>query len=234
LGAFDRSPSAKKGDAMDMTQQRVKMVDNQLRPFDVSQYDVIAAFLDVPRELFVPEKQRAMTYSDAEIEIVDGDDVRRMIRPMHLARMVQAANLSKDSVVLDLGCLTGYSSAILSRLCGSVVALETNEAMAARATDALSDADIDTVAVLAGDLADGYPSEGPFDAILLGGAVDDVPEGLMKQLREDGVLITVLGTGGAGRAVSVKRDGDINTAVTLFNCSAPLLPGFAKEAAFAF
>lgn len=219
---------------MDMTQQRVKMVDNQLRPFDVSQYDVIAAFLDVPRELFVPEKQRAMTYSDAEIEIVDGDDVRRMIRPMHLARMVQAANLSKDSVVLDLGCLTGYSSAILSRLCGSVVALETNEAMAARATDALSDADIDTVAVLAGDLADGYPSEGPFDAILLGGAVDDVPEGLMKQLREDGVLITVLGTGGAGRAVSVKRDGDINTAVTLFNCSAPLLPGFAKEAAFAF
>lgn len=219
---------------MDMMQQRVKMVDNQLRPFDVSQYDVIAAFLDIPRELFVPEKQRALAYSDAEIEIVDGDDVRAMIRPMHLARMVQAANLSKDSVVLDLGCLTGYSSAILSRLCGSVVALETNEAMAARATDALSDAGIDTVAVLAGNLADGYPSEGPFDAILLGGSVEVVPEGLMKQLREDGVLITALGSGGAGRAVSVNRDGETNTTVTLFNCSAPPVPGFAKEQAFTF
>lgn len=219
---------------MDMMQQRVKMVDNQLRPFDVFQYDVVAAFLDVPRELFVPEKQRVLAYSDAEIEIVDGDEVRRMIRPMHLARMVQAANLSKDSVVLDLGCLTGYSSAILSRLCGSVVALETNDSMAARATDALSDADIDTVAVLAGNLADGYPSEGPFDAIVLGGAVDEVPEVLMEQLREDGVLITALGTGGAGRAVSIKRDGQTNTAVTLFNCSAPLLPGFAKEPAFTF
>ena len=147
---------------------------------------------------------------------------------------IQMRNLSKDSVVLDLGCLTGYSSAILSRLCGSVVALETNDAMAARATDALSDADIDTVAVLAGNLADGYPSEGPFDAIVLGGAVDEVPEVLMEQLREDGVLITALGTGGAGRAVSIKRDGQTNTAVTLFNCSAPPLPGFAKEQAFSF
>lgn len=217
-----------------MTEQRIKMVDNQLRPFDVFQYDVLAAFLEVPRDIFVPQNKRALAYSDAEIEVADGDILRRMIRPMHLARMVQSAGLTRDSVVLDVGCLTGYSSAILSRLCGSVVALETSDAMVRRATDALSEADIDTVAVLEGPLADGYASEGPFDAILLGGAVDEVPEKLVAQLREDGVIIGPLGSGGAGRAVSIKRDGDGHTVVPLFNCSAPSLPGFEREDAFTF
>lgn len=220
--------------AATMTEQRIKMVDNQLRPFDVFQYDVLAAFLEVPRELFVPQNKRVLAYSDAEIEIADGDEFRRMIRPMHLARMVQAAELNRDSVVLDVGCLTGYSSAILSRLCGSVVALETSDAMVRRATDALDDADIDTVAVLEGPLSDGYPSEGPFDAIFLGGAVEEVPEKLVGQLREDGVIIAPLGTGGAGRAVSIKRDGDGHTVVPLFNCAAPPLPGFEREEAFSF
>ncbi len=220
--------------AATMTEQRIKMVDNQLRPFDVFQYDVLAAFLEVPRELFVPQNKRVLAYSDAEIEIADGDVFRRMIRPMHLARMVQSAELTRDSVVLDVGCLTGYSSAILSRLCGSVVALETSDAMVRRASDALDDADIDTVAVLEGPLADGYPSEGPFDAILLGGAVEEVPEKLVGQLREDGVIIAPLGTGGAGRAVSIKRDGDGHTVVPLFNCAAPPLPGFEREEAFSF
>ncbi|MEQ8657717.1 MAG: protein-L-isoaspartate O-methyltransferase [Hyphomicrobiales bacterium] len=220
--------------AASMTEQRIKMVDNQLRPFDVFQYDVLAAFLDVPRDLFVPQNKRALAYSDAEIEIADGDDIRRMIRPMHLARMVQSAGLTRDSVVLDVGCLTGYSSAILSRLCGSVVALEATDAMVRRATDALADADIDTVAVLEGPLADGYPSEGPFDAILLGGAVDQVPEKLVAQLREDGVIVGPIGNGGAGRAVSIRRDGDGHTVVPLFNCSAPPLPGFEREEVFTF
>ena len=219
---------------MPMTEQRVKMVDNQLRPFDVSNYQVLAAFLDIPRELFVPENKRALAYSDAEIDIPDGDLLRPMIRPMHLARMVQAANLNADSVVLDLGCLTGYSSAVLSRLAGSVLAVEHSEAMVRRATDALAAADIDTVAMVQGNLADGLAAEGPFDAIFLAGAIDAVPEALVKQLREDGVLITVLGSGGAGRAVSIHRDGDGHTVVPLFNCAAPAVPGFEREQAFAF
>lgn len=217
-----------------MTEQRVKMVDNQLRPFDVFQYDVLAAFLQVPREHFVPQNKRALTYSDAEIEVADGRDLRRMLRPMHLARMVQSANLTRDSVVLDVGCLTGYSSAILSRICGSVVALETSDVMVRRASDALSDADIDTVAVLEGDLGEGYPTEGPFDAILLGGAVDEVPLKLLEQLREDGIIIAPLGMGGAGRAISIRRDGDGHTVVPLFNCAAPPLPGFEREETFSF
>lgn len=219
---------------MTMTDQRIKMVDNQLRPFDVFQYDVISAFLNVPRDVFIPENQRVLAYSDAEIEVVCGDDVRRMIRPMHLARMIQSAKLTPDSVVLDLGCLTGYSSAILSKLCGSVVAIETSEALVARASDALADANIDNVAVLCGPLAKGYPSEGPFDAIILGGSVDEIPAALVAQLREDAVIIGVTGTGGAGRAVSVHRDGDSPTTVPLFNCAAPPLPGFDKEPVFAF
>jgi protein-L-isoaspartate(D-aspartate) O-methyltransferase len=220
--------------AASMTDQRVKMVDNQLRTFDVFQYDVLAAFLEIPRELFVPQSKRPLAYSDAEIEIADGDALRRMIRPMHLARLIQSAGLTRDSIVLDVGCLTGYSSAILSRLCGSVVALETTDAMVRRATDALSDANIDTVAVLEGPLAEGYASEGPFDAILLGGAVEEVPIHLVSQLREDGMIVGPLGSGGAGRAVSIKRDGDGHTVLPLFNCSAPPLPGFAREETFTF
>ena len=219
---------------MNMTEQRIKMVDNQLRPFDVSHYDVLAAFLAVPRELFVPEGQRALSYSDAEIEIVDGDATRRMIRPMHLARMVQSASLTKDSVVLDLGCLTGYSSAILARLAGSVVALEATPTLAARATDALTDAGVDTVAVVEGPLEKGFPSEGPYDAIIAPGAMEEVPQALIDQLREDGALICALGTGGAGRAVRIVRDGATHTAVPLFNCAAPPLPGFARLPSFTF
>lgn len=219
---------------MNMTQQRVKMVDNQLRPFDVFQYDVLSAFLTIPRDLFVPEKQRALAFSDAQIDVQDGDVTRMMLRPMHLARMVQAMGINKDSVILDVGCLTGYSSAILAQLAGSVVALEASESLAERATNALSDAGIDTVAVLSGPLATGCPSEAPFDAILLGGAVDEVPLELVSQLREDGVMIAVLGKGGAGRAVSIHRDGNHHTMVPLFNCAAPALPGFEREAAFSF
>ena len=219
---------------MTLTDQRIRMVDNQLRPYDVSQYDVLAAFLAVPREVFVPESQRALTYSDAEIAIVDGDVTRRMIRPMQLARMVQAAGLTRDSVVLDVGCLTGYSSAILARLAGSVVALEATPTLAARATDALADAGVDTVAVLDGPLAAGYPAEGPYDAIIAAGALDEVPHDLVRQLREDGALICALGSGGAGRAVRIMRDGDAHTVVPLFNCAAPQLPGFARAPVFTF
>ncbi len=220
--------------AAQMSEQRVKMVDNQLRPFDVFQYDVLAAFLATPREIFVPQSKRALAYSDAEIEVADDDTFRKMMRPMHLARMIQSIGLSRDSVVLDVGCLTGYSSAILSRLCGSVVALETSEALVRRATDALADADIDTVAVLEGPLDQGYASEGPFDAIFLGGAVETVPTALIEQLREDGALVGPLGLGGAGRAVTIRRDGDSYTTVPLFNCAAPPLPGFQPEEAFVF
>lgn len=219
---------------MNMDQQRTKMVDNQLRPFDISHYDVLAAFLSVPREFFIPASKRVLAYSDAEIEIVDGDSVRRMIRPMHLARMIQAAELSDTSVVLDLGCLTGYSSAILSKIAGTVVALETTEAMVERATNALSDADVDTVAVLEGDLTAGYPSEGPFDAIFAAGAMEQVSEALVSQLREDGVLITALGYGGAGRAVKICRDGDGYTVIPLFNAAVPPLPGFERVPEFEF
>ncbi|MBV6656646.1 MAG: protein-L-isoaspartate O-methyltransferase [Devosiaceae bacterium] len=219
---------------MNMAERRTKMVDNQLRPFDVSQYAVLSTFLQVPRDLFVPENKRALAYSDAEIEVADGDNLRRMIRPMHLARMVQAANLTPDSVVLDVGCLTGYSSAVLAQLAGSVVALEQSEAMVARATDALSDATVDTVAVVQGALNEGYASEGPFDAIIAAGAMEEVPQALVDQLREDGVLITAVGTGGAGRAVSIRKDGSTYTSIPLFNCAAPALPGFEKAPAFAF
>jgi protein-L-isoaspartate(D-aspartate) O-methyltransferase len=90
--------------------------------------------------------------------------------------------------------------------------------MVRRATDALSDAGIDTVAVLEGPFAEGYPSEGPFDAILLGGAVEEVPHPFVSQLREDGAIIGPLGSGGAGRAVSITRDGDGHTVLPLFNC----------------
>lgn len=220
----------------DYTQQRIKMVDGQIRTVDVTALGVLQAFLDVPRDAFVPDNRRALAYIDTDIQVSgDGDsDSRYVMRPALLAKLVQEAAISKNDVVLDVGAGTGYSSAILSTLASSVIALESDPALAERATATLSELGHDNVAVLQGPLAAGYPSEAPYDVIFVGGSVDVLPEALVSQLKDEGRMVVVEGHGNAGVAKLYVRSGGVVSARRAFNAAVKPLPGFERVEAFEF
>lgn len=221
----------------DFAEARRTMIDRQVRTVDVTDTAVLKALGTVPREAFAPPVMRSIAYSDADIPIGGNDpggERRFLVEPAILAKLLQLAEIEEDDIVLDIGCGTGYSSAVLSLLANSVVSVEVDPELAARATETLLELNIVNVAVVTGELANGYAPEGPYDVILMAGAVDEIPSALLDQLKEGGRLVTILGSGPAGRAVVAYRvDGDVSLR-TAFNASAPALPGFAKARVFQF
>lgn len=214
---------------------RANMVESQIRPNDVTDPRVLKAMAEVPREAFVPVAQRPVAYVDEDLAIGEDDSgTRYIMEPMPFARLVQAADIGPDDLVLDVGCATGYSSAVIGKIANSVVALEASEDMVNRAQSELGDAGVDNVAVVQGPLTGGYPSEAPFDVIVLEGSVEAVPEALFDQLAEGGRLVAVLNDRPVGVAVVyVKVDGVIGER-RLFDASVRPLPGFQQEPAFIF
>jgi protein-L-isoaspartate(D-aspartate) O-methyltransferase len=221
----------------DFAAARRMMVDGQIRTNDVTDQRVLAAFLDTPRELFVPRAKRALSYLDLDIPVTesqDGKPARRMLKPMTLAKLIHAAAVAGPARVLDVGCGSGYSSAILGQLAATVIAIEADASLAAVAKAALADAGIRNVEVVTGPLASGHAAKAPYDVIVLEGAVEVVPQALFDQLAEGGRLACVLGIGPAAKAMIYSRNrGDISGR-TVFDAAAAPLPGFAKAPAFVF
>lgn len=209
---------------------RRTMVDGQIRTADVTDRPLLQAFLEVPRERFVPPAQGPLAYLD--LDLPAGDGMRRMLKPMVLAKMLQALDLSAGDRVLDVGCASGYAAAVMARLAGSVVALEEESPLAAQARANL--AGLANVEVAGGRLADGYPARAPYDAILVEGSLELEPAALCRQLAEGGRLVCIQGTGPATKATLYRRDREETTQRALFDAAGAILPGFAKPAAFAF
>lgn len=154
----------------------------------------------------MPAKMRELAYIDADIELAGGPQRRYLMEPSPLAKLLQLAEISKSDVVLEIGCGTGYASALLSLLAGSVVALESDGTLAASATETLVRLGYDNVAVVAGDLEKGYAAEAPYDVIFINGAVEIIPAALFEQLRDGGRLVAVEGFGNASRAKLYVRE----------------------------
>jgi protein-L-isoaspartate(D-aspartate) O-methyltransferase len=209
---------------------RRMMVDGQVRTADVTQWPLIQAMLDLPREHFVPDSQAGLAYLDLDLPV--GDGTRRLLKPMVLAKMLQALDISADSSVLDVGCATGYAAALMARLGASVVALEEQPQLAAKARANL--AGHANVEVVEGPLVDGYRSRAPYGAILVEGAIELDPEELCRQLADGGRLICIRGSGPAGKVVIYSKNAADITPRTAFDAAGPTLPGFAKPLAFAF
>jgi protein-L-isoaspartate(D-aspartate) O-methyltransferase len=198
---------------------------------------VLAAFADIPREAFVPADMKRLAYIDADVEIAparDGNPARFVMEAAPLARLIQLAEIGPRDVVLEVGCGTGYGSAILSKIAGSVVALECDPELAETAATTLSEMGCDNVAVVTGDLAAGHAAEAPYDAILFSGAVEVLPRAVLDQLRDGGRLVVVEGIGNAARASLYVRDGETTSHRHEFNCSVKLLPGMAHKPEFVF
>ncbi|MCV0398034.1 MAG: protein-L-isoaspartate O-methyltransferase [Rhizobiaceae bacterium] len=216
---------------------RAKMVDSQVRTTDVTDHAIVSALLSVPREEFVPATRRALAYIDEDLLLTPAagaNPARWLMEPSPFAKLLQLARITPDSVVLDVGCATGYSAAVLSRIAQSVIAVEQDEALAQLATSTLTGLGYDNAVVVTGPLAEGYPSEAPFDVILLEGAVETIPQALLDQLKDGGRLVAAEGTGNAAVAKAWIRDGASISAVRGFNAAVKPLPGFEKAAEFQF
>ena len=221
----------------DFESLRVKMVDGQIRTADVTNIPLLSAMLSVPREAFVSTKRRPLAYIDEDIEVAPaagGQPARYVMEPAPFARLVQLADVQSGDFVLDIGAATGYSSAVLSNLASSVIALESDPVLAASADSTLSSLGHDNVAVVTGPLQEGYASEAPYDVIFLGGSVEQIPESLFQQLKEGGRLVAVEGLGNAGVAsLFVKSNGAV-TSRRAFNAAIKPLPGFERAREFEF
>lgn len=220
----------------DYSAQRTTMVDTQIRPSDVTDFSIIAAMLEIPREKFVSPSQAPLAYIDEDLPLADTGSgyPRYLMEPASLARLMQLAEIQPGAIVLDIGCATGYSTAVLARLCSSVVALEEDEKLAAKATQTLSELEVDNAVVVTGPLVNGFAKEGPFDVIFIGGAVGQIPDTLAGQLKQGGRLVAVEGTGNTGRATLFVHEGNGLGKLPHFNCAVQPLPGFEKQAEFVF
>jgi protein-L-isoaspartate(D-aspartate) O-methyltransferase len=211
---------------------RRMMVDGQVLTRDVFDPDLLAAMLEVPRERFVPPAQVALAYLDRNLPLT-ADGSRCLLQPMVLARLLQAADITATDHVLDVGCGTGYSSALLARLAGSVVALEEDKDLAAFARRVLREL-APQVEVVEGLLKTGWPAAGPYDAIVLNGAAEIIPEPLFAQLKDGGRLVGIEGEGPATQArIYCSIRGEISGR-SITEAAAPLLPGFARPPEFVF
>lgn len=222
---------------VDFQALRTKMVDGQVRTTDVTDAALLDAMLAVPREEFVPARLRPLAYIDEDLEVaaaVDGQPARYMSEPSPFARMIQLAGVQAGDLVLDVGCTTGYSCAILSRLASFVVGLESDADLAANADGNLSRLGFDNVTVVNGPLALGHADQAPYDVIIVHGAVDQVPQALLDQLKDGGRLVAVVGHGNGGFATLHMREGGMVSTRRAFNAALPALAEFRRDPAFAF
>ena len=215
----------------DFSAERRRMVDGQVRTADVTDLRVISAMLDVPRELFVPPAASVLAYLDLDLP-VGASGSRRLLKPMVLAKLIHAADISGTDRVLDVGCVTGYAAAVLAHIVGQVVALEQDASLAKTARETLSS--LPNVSVVSGPLVNGWSQGAPYDVILLEGATEVEPQAFCSQLKDGGRLACVLGTGPGAKAMLYRRSGAEMGGRTIFDASAALLPGFAKTPVFAF
>jgi protein-L-isoaspartate(D-aspartate) O-methyltransferase len=218
----------------DFAQARRMMVDGQIRTSDVTDLRVLAAFGEVPRERFVPPNRQALAYLDLDVPLDGTGGARRLLKPMVLAKLIQAADVGPGDRVLDVACGTGYSSAILARLAATVIALEEEGALADAAVATLAGVGAESVRVVSGPLPAGWPREAPYDVILLNGSTEIAPQALLDQLADGGRLVGVVGRAPIGQGTVYRRSGAHVSAHPEFDAVAPLLPGFARPPAFVF
>lgn len=214
----------------DFDTNRTMMVDTQVRPSDVTKFPIIDAMLTVRREAFVPPSRKEVAYVDANIALSPS---RVILEPRSLAKMLDALDIQQEDMVLNVGAGLGYTAAILSRMSEAVVALEEDADLASEAEAALGQQGADNVVVIEAALTEGAAKHAPFDVVLIEGAVEQVPEALISQLKEGGRIAAIFSSGALGECrIGYKMDGRVSWRMA-FNAGAPVLPGFEAARAFA-
>lgn len=217
---------------MNIEQARFNMIEQQIRPWEVLDPRVLDLLFVVKREDFVPAAQRNLAFADMELPLAAG---QLMLAPKMEARLLQELGIKKGDKVLEIGTGSGYMAALLAAHAEHVVTVESRPELAEQARANLERAGIANVSVEIGDGANGWAARGPYDAIVLSGAVAAIPASILKQLRVGGRLAAVVGAAPAMEAqlVTCTAEGVFNT-VNLFETVIPSLDGFAAASNFSF
>ncbi|MCW5746733.1 MAG: protein-L-isoaspartate O-methyltransferase [Alphaproteobacteria bacterium] len=218
----------------DFALARRNMVESQLRPNHIIHPGVLEALALLPRERFLPDDRASLAYVDEALPVGGG---RYLMEPMVLARLIQLAQPSEGDRALVVGAGPGYGAAVMGRLVRSVVALESDSALAGRARQLLPTVGADNVTVVEGALDGGHSAGGLYDIILIEGAVPAIPDGLTRQLAEGGRLVAIIGGGQPGypgRAHLGRKDGGVFSSRPVFDAGTPMLPGFEQPSRFVF
>lgn len=217
---------------MDFDLAREIMVDSQIRPDDVTDPAIVAAFLRTPREEFVPSSRRSVAYSELEITTSSG---RALWIPRDTAKLVKLAQVKPTDIVLVIAAGSGYEAALLSHLADTVIALEDNPGLVDAMSTRFADLGIDRIAPVEGKLAEGLPEQAPFDVIFVCGMVETLPEAWGNQLAEGGRLAAVVAdAGGLGRGKVFTKAGDTLSSRDGFDACPPRLKEFDRKASFTF
>ncbi len=207
------------------------MVDTQIRPSDVTSFTVIDAMLSTPREAFVPDDARDLAYVGGPVPLTA---TRQLMEPRTIAKMLEALDVTPADLVLEIAPGMGYTTALLARMAEAVVAVEEDASLARDAEAALSAQEVDNAAILTGPLVEGSARNGPYDAIILFGGVEHVPQAIVDQLKEGGRIVALFMQGPLGEVrKGVKTHGIVSWHME-FNATAPVLPDFARTPGFVF
>ncbi len=217
---------------MNIEQARFNMIEQQIRPWEVLDQDVLSLLSVVKREDFVPPALRELAFVDTELPLAQG---QVMLAPKVEARLLQALHVERHERVLEVGAGSGHMAALLAHKAQHVFSLEIRPALAAMAAANLRRAGISNATVREGDGSSGLPGEAPFDVIVLSGSVAEVPQALLDQLKPGGRLVAIVGHEPVMRATLITRvtAAQVKREV-LFDTVAPRLQGFAEPPPFRF
>jgi protein-L-isoaspartate(D-aspartate) O-methyltransferase len=217
---------------MNVEQARFNMIEQQIRPWDVLDQDVLSLLSVVRREDFVPPAYRALAFVDMQVPLPEG---QFMLEPKVEARLMQDLKLARHEKVLEVGAGSGHMAALLAHRVQQVFTLDNRPTLARLAADNLRRAGVMNATAHHADGAHGLPAEAPFDAILLSGSVASVPSGLLEQLKVGGRLMAIVGEVPVMRATRVTRVSERDfRSVDIFDTVAPRLDGFAEPPRFRF
>jgi len=221
---------------MDFNLARHNMVEHQIRPNRVNDAHIVDAMADLPRERFVPESAAGIAYSDKEIFL--GED-RYLMAPMLLANLLQEARITRDHIVLNIGCGSGYSTAVLAKISRAVIGIEVSSLLADKASTLMVDLGIDNALIVENRLVDGYAKQAPYDVIVFDGAIEQVPKKIIGQLVDGGRIVSVIGDPSTlgismDRVVVMSKYGDLISNSAKFEATTPYLLDFNKEKTFEF
>ncbi len=223
-----------------VAQARYNMIEQQIRPWNVLDADVLELLSVVRREDFVPAAHRSLAFMDIEVPLL-GDDAEAAVRQGHSmlqprleARILQDLRIQPTDRVLEIGAGSGYMAALMAHRAERVVSLEINPALVSMAQDNLRNAGVQNADVRQGDGAHNAVPDGPFDVIVLSGSVAQVPQNLLALLRDGGRLGAVVGTAPVMRFTLVRREGELFVTTSPWDTTAPRLVNFPEPSSFSF
>jgi protein-L-isoaspartate(D-aspartate) O-methyltransferase len=224
----------------DFERARFNMIEQQIRPWDVLDLEVLELLSLVRREDFVPLAHKALAFVDMQIPLLgSGEEAMQqghcMLEPKVEARMLQDLHIKPHEKVLEVGAGSGYMAALLARRAQRVVSLELHPELAKMARANLQRAGISNAEVRQADGVSGLPAESPFDVIVLSGSVAEVPPALLAQLKTGGRLAAVVGFEPVMRATFITRTGETTfTTAQPWDTVAPRLAHFPEPSRFQF